>query len=283
MYKKLLLSTILLSTITTSVYSMEEELSKFSPSVKAAMVKNENQFTFSHLPLDLKSKILQFSAYDKGYQNKYLSSLAVVCKNWANIISDKNTNIKKSWFEGIYKIENPQDKAAFDIFYNGKLIYKGFSVEANSLGLSQETIFAISDLKNPLDGKFDLSKCKEPEELKIIEKVLTISTGYDPEKGYNTEADKYKMKVQIVPHFLSPSVGWDENIPIGIFWTFNDTENSYFLIKNSPQTISHMNLYKNWKEADYIPPPKTVETMGRVPLSKLEVFRDVLEKFQFSF
>jgi hypothetical protein len=108
---------------------------------------------------------------------------------------------------------------AYQKFYNGKLIYrpnKGSDVGKIEL--------RISDLSNPLEGTFDLSRCGD------VGKYLSISMGY---RKVERVQNANKVEIWFVPRFLiEKEIGinmtaqrfifgkWDERAELGIFWTW---------------------------------------------------------------
>jgi hypothetical protein len=108
---------------------------------------------------------------------------------------------------------------AYQKFYNGKLIYrpnKGSDVGKIEL--------RISDLSNPLEGTFDLSRCGD------VGKYLSISMGY---RKVERVQNANKVEIWFVPRFLiEKEIGinmtakrfifgkWKESAEFGIFWTW---------------------------------------------------------------
>ena len=116
----------------------------------------------------------------------------------------------------------------------------------------------ISDLTNPLEGTFDLSKCGDAS------KYLSISTGY--RKGKKPE-NSSKLEIWLAPRFmikkkretsakhLQPILdNWtEETAPIGIFWIWGGWGNLSwydYLTNVSTDNISSKNLYENWQRPD---------------------------------
>lgn len=106
-------------------------------------------------------------------------------------------------------------------FLNGRLIY----TDPNS---GNKITLPIRELRNPLQGKFDLSDCGDTGQ------YLSISTGY--KKGKKPE-NAGKGEIWICPRFLIEKElettathfkrimgNWKKKMPVGIFWTWmNDS------------------------------------------------------------
>lgn len=144
-------------------------------------------------------------------------------------------------------------------FLMGKLIYKPDPKSDNG-----RIDLLIRDLTNPLNGRFDLSRCGNTRQ------YLSISTGY--RKGLKAE-NLEKTEVWLVPHFfierelkstwlkflssarhLQPIMGsWDAAAsPVGLFWTYggwNDLSWYDYLVTNSVKDFDSENLYKKWEKS----------------------------------
>jgi hypothetical protein len=119
--------------------------------------------------------------------------------------------------EAIYYSAPPQQ---FERFLNGKLIYKPDPNSDEGM-----VVMPIADLPNPLDGKFDLSKCGNASA------QLSINTGYH--KGKRPENE---MEIWFAPHFLIKKNlegsashfkgimdSWNPlTAPVGTFFTWGD-------------------------------------------------------------
>ncbi len=145
----------------------------------------------------------------------------------------------------IYKPEIARGyEAIYQQFLSGKLIYKP---DPNSDAGRIE--LWIADLRNPLEGTFDLSRCGDAS------KRLSISTGY--RKRINLENAR-KVEIWLTPRFVvekdvtgtAPAShyrgimkGW--TAPIGIFWDWGGDDLKYYdyLITQSPKHISDKDLY----------------------------------------
>ncbi len=131
-------------------------------------------------------------------------------------------------------------------FINGKLIYKP---DQNSDQGKVELL--IRNLKDPLEGTFNLSRCGDSE------KYLSIATGYRKEKK---EENASKLEIWITPrflieknlegnagHFKSILQKWSKDAPIGLFWTWGSEKKlddyDCLIIDANP---SSNNLYNQW-------------------------------------
>jgi hypothetical protein len=136
----------------------------------------------------------------------------------------------------------------YRLFYNGKLVYKPDpNSDAGRIDLP------IASLSNPLEGRFDLSRCGDTW------KYLSIHTGY--KKGYIAE-NKDKVEIWFVPRFmvereisstarhLQPIMDrWSAmGAPIGIIWTWWNDDLKYYdyLTTQAPENLSDNNLYEKW-------------------------------------
>ena len=138
------------------------------------------------------------------------------------------------------------------MFCNGELVFRPNSP-------SDEGIIRlkISDLANPLEGTFDLSKCGDAG------MHLSISTGYRKGKIAENEDKveiwfaprefiKQELKAKRAQQFADIFPNWKPNAPTGIFWTWaNDTNlNCYDYLTNMDNLLLiSENLCKNWGAA----------------------------------
>lgn len=133
-------------------------------------------------------------------------------------------------------------------FYNGKLIFN------NGEG---EVVLPISDLSNPLNGRFDLSRCGDAG------RYLSIYTGY--RKSRNPANDN-KIEIWFAPrfliereldttarHFASIIGDWNPANSIGIFWTAGiwDRLDFYDYVTNQKiEELGNNNLFMQARNAD---------------------------------
>jgi len=145
-------------------------------------------------------------------------------------------------------------EAIYERFLNGVLIYR-----PNRDGSDIGTVaLPIKELKDPMDGTFDLSRCGDSG------KYLIISTGYRKEKK---PENTMKLEIWIAPRFLiekelssmaahfKPIMkNWTQEVPVGIFWNWGDERrmNRYdYLTTMDMDNLSKINLYKNWKASTH--------------------------------
>lgn len=136
----------------------------------------------------------------------------------------------------------------FQRFLNGVLIYRP---EGDGNDIDRVTLH-IRDLRNPLDGTFDLSNCGD------LGKYMSISTGY--RKGRKPENEK-KLEIWLTPRFLIEKElsttaknfqnifgKWEERAEVGIIWTWggwdaNEPSMDYLITQNMDE-LSKGNLYR---------------------------------------
>lgn len=151
--------------------------------------------------------------------------------------------------------------AGYEKLKRGKLIYK--PNPDNDVGRIE---IPFSDLLNPLEGTFDLSRYGDAG------KYISIETGYRKEK----KADNVtKMEIWIVPRFVVENTSdhkarylksliekelWKSDVPIGVFWnegSFNmDISSSplpsnpsrYLTNQRLDQLSNGQNLLKKWED-----------------------------------
>jgi ankyrin repeat protein len=141
----------------------------------------------------------------------------------------------------------------YERFLKGVLIYK--PNEDNDDG---RIVLAIKELKNPLEGTFDLSQCGDTG------KYLSISTGYrkvkNPKNADRMEiwfAPRFLVEQQIngpAKHFKRIFPGkWPTTSSVGIFWTWGgdgDLDFYDYLTNQNLEALSNgENLYKKWAVA----------------------------------
>ncbi|RZI45831.1 hypothetical protein [Candidatus Finniella inopinata] len=115
-------------------------------------------------------------------------------------------------------------------------------------------VLPIKELRNPLEGTFDLSGYDDTGQ------YLSIATGYPKEKNPEN-ADK--IEIWIAPRFLiekelTTTAGhfkgimsnWPSTVPVGIFWRWggwNNLEWMDYLTTNSLEKIGDNNLYRKYQ------------------------------------
>lgn len=230
--KKSLSSVVVLTTflLTTSAFAMDTGLPE--------------------LPEEIKNLTAKLTAYQQCLEdaapvtlNKTLGNLRLVCKGWQKIIEEEKEVNAPSW-KAWYGVVGHED--IYQQFLNETLIYK--PNPQSDEGMIQ---LKISDLLNPLEGTFDLSKCGDTG------KYLSILTGY--RKGMKSE-NKDKLEIWLTPRFmvekklkssarhLQPIMdNWKEEF--GMFWSWggwHDLSWYDYLTSESALEISSKNLYDNW-------------------------------------
>ena len=137
-------------------------------------------------------------------------------------------------------------------FFKGELIYRPQGIDKTE----GEVRLRIADLKSPLEGTFDLSKCGDAGN------YLSINTGY--RKGKKQE-NANKVEIWLTPRFLvekeqsgsakhlQPIMSnWSKDISVGVLYTWGGWDDvSYFdyNIITSDDLMSKKNLYKILDEA----------------------------------
>ena len=176
----------------------------------------------------------------------------------------------------------------YRMFINGKLIYKP---DPNSDKGKIE--LPVRDLKDPLEGTFNLSRCGDSE------KYLSIATGYRKKKN---EKNADKIEIWITPLFfidknLQTTAGHLKEImevcsndvaSIGVFWTLGIYDNEYYNYLICNDDISSDNLYKKYENhkspsyevySIYITPTKVLsEILERHHKQHISCFRFELKK-----
>lgn len=189
---------------------------------------------FERCPEEIRFNILERVVIDNGNAN----NLRDVCQDWHRII--EQDEMKESIESAIYQR-----------FLKGVLIYRpqaGSDVGRIDL--------PIAALKNPLEGTFDLSLCGNADQ------YLSISTGY---RRWKKEENKNKLEIWFVPkffigkelnttaqHFQNIYGNWNDNAPIGIFWTWGGWDNLRwfdYLTTVRLDSLSNNSLYEKWVDA----------------------------------
>jgi len=140
----------------------------------------------------------------------------------------------------------------YEKFFKGELIYRPKGMDK----IEGEIRLRIADLKNPLEGTFDLSQCGDAGN------YLSINTGY--RKGKKQE-NANKVEIWLTPRFLvekeqsesakhlQPIMSkWSKDISVGVLYTWGGWDDmSYFdyNIITSDNLMSKKNLYEIYDEA----------------------------------
>lgn len=195
-----------------------------------------NEITYAVL-----TEFVKDNYVNRDFENfiEIVCPLRTVCTDWKEIID--NNFMHKAMVLGCELI--------CPGFLNGKLIYT-----PQDGGKVIELL--ISDLWNPLEGTFDLSQCGDTGN------YLSISTGY--RKGKRPEnADK--LEIWFAPRFLIEKEltttashfqgiygNWNENAPVGMFWTWggwNNLDYYHYLTTENMENLSKIDLYENYKKS----------------------------------
>ncbi len=188
--------------------------------------------------------ILELAAIGNYLSDGNTGSLMLVCRDWRRIMRQKK--MKQS-------IESAKHEYIYQRFLKGVLIYR--PDEKSDVGKIE---LLIRDLANPLEGTFDLSKCRD-ERLGDVGQYLSISTGYRKEQN---PANKRKLEIWLVPRFLAEKelqgtanyfkeifpVKWKNKAPVGIIWTWGGDQwmglgCSDYLTNQSMDDLSNNNLH----------------------------------------
>ena len=231
-------------------------------SLIAGLPAMENKNTnLGNCALEFTSKILTEVVKDE-YVNKDFTNfqesaclLKSVCSDWCQII-DRDF-LHKAMVLGCQQM-CPE-------FLNGKLIYR-----PNKESDEGMVVFNISDLWNPLGGRFDLSKCGDTAQ------YLCISTGYRKEKKAENEK---KVEIWFTPWFLvekEPNstashlygiflIPWSEDTSVGVSWTWGNWENlewcDYHLTSAGMDNL-YINLSEKWQSSLWYPPRRDLFSMA---------------------
>jgi len=136
-------------------------------------------------------------------------------------------------------------------FLNGLLIYR--PMKGSDVGM---ITLPISELRNPLEGTFDLSRCGDTG------KYLSISTGYRKRKKPENAG---KIEIWLAPRFLIEKelnttakhfqaifpTKWNANAPVGMFWTWSGDaalSSMDYLTTESMNNLSRVAFNEIWKK-----------------------------------
>lgn len=233
-----------------------------------------------HYDYLVNNKDLQISSFNL-YEQWYTSS----CKGALN--QKEATEQLEKCYQQIYFTLVPPDihvlparidskEQVLKKFMTGRLIYTHPKTGKN-------TEWRFADLKNVLQGEFDLSTCD-----KYVKKYLSINTGFRTNKNKD---HKEKLEVWIMPrffleeciensgkHYKNVFKVWDQEIPIGIFWTAGDWKSGdgdcVYLVTQGYEEISNQNLYEKARST------KETDLCKKIPVHPSFVKKP---RFQFSF
>ena len=141
-------------------------------------------------------------------------------------------------------------------FFKGELIYRPKGINKTE----GEIRLRIADLKNPLEGTFDLSQCGDAGN------YLSINTGYRKGKKQENANNANKVEIWLTPRFLvekeqsgsakhlQPIMSkWSKDISVGVLYTWGGWDDmSYFdyNIITSDDLMSKKNLYEIYEKSD---------------------------------
>jgi len=170
--------------------------------------------------------------------------------------------------EVIYPLVACEYEAIYERFLNGALVFR--PTQGSDAGM---VTLPIRELRNPLEGTFDLSRCWGANE------DLTILTGYRKEKKPENAG---KVEIWIAPRFLIEKeldttaihfkpimANWKHEAQVGMFWTWggSDTMDRYdYLINQSMSELSNGNLCEKWAASTHC-----VVATRRLPCSRMYV------------
>ena len=210
---------------------------------------------FGMFPDDLKREILKILSIRNLKEIDNLDKLKpmgnplklikFVCKDWKNVVDEKFV-FANEVIRSAYSLTDSEFEV-YQKFVKGILIYRPDGKTDNG-----RVDLPISSLLDPLEGTFDLSQCGD------LGEFLSISTGY--RKGKRLE-NAYKHEIWFTlrslvkrdierksSHFkeIFPNK-WQENKPVGIFWTCGGWDNLEcydYLTDQSMDDISNNNLFE---------------------------------------
>jgi hypothetical protein len=219
---------------------------------KRRRIKERRENLFECYPEEIKRNILEQAVIDNYLINSHAAPLKLVCKGWHGIINKEFVN------HAIISLYTSLGYGEIcKRFLNGKLVYR------SEKGRDISTIeMRISDLVNPLEGTFDLSRCGDAG------KCLSISTGYRKEKkaeNVNKVEIWFALRFLIekelkttAGHFQYIYDYWSIRAPVCIFWTWGGWNKielyDYYIAKNFEE-LSNNNLYE--KRLDGCQAPST--------------------------
>lgn len=214
-------------------------------------------FPKTNLPLDLEKWILKITVKKSCYESGSAGKFGCVCRNWDNFINEKQCSLS---FDKTQKV-SLQTKYLYKMFCRCELILYSDPERNNG-----STHFKISNLTNPLNEIFDLSKFID------IKSELIISTGY--REGIIPE-NKGKIEIWIISRefikqelsggrakqFLDVFLTWEPDKQIGIFWMWaNDGNLSCFdyVTDSINPSLKSKNLFERYRSHISTPTSKLI-------------------------
>ncbi len=175
-------------------------------------------------------------------------NLARVCARWNKILKDES-KVGGIWWRAKNGIIGHEE--FYQRFLNGELIYRPISDSEDGVVTRK-----VSDLKNPLDGTFDLSQCGRAGNHLLVTTdpsvffarlgeliVVGVFLHCFAKKKIDTEAAPLKLIMD----------NWNgEAAPVGIFWRWGVWDNLEwydYLTSASLVEISSKDLYENWNRS----------------------------------
>eukprot|EP01099_Mayorella_cantabrigiensis_P008686 TRINITY_DN820_c0_g2_i1.p1 TRINITY_DN820_c0_g2~~TRINITY_DN820_c0_g2_i1.p1 ORF type:complete len:272 (+),score=4.22 TRINITY_DN820_c0_g2_i1:221-1036(+) len=180
---------------------------------------------------DLPAASMAWNLKEQKFSYKIYINMTSIIEHLNSYIQVDYEQIRSKGFEDILRLNLGEDtliphialgnEEIYRKFLKGTLIYK--PEKESEVGRID---LAISALRNPLDGTFDLSQCGDAG------KYLSISTGYRKKKKSENSG---KIEIWITPRFLIKKElvttakkyedimeKWKFNAHVGPFWTWVD-------------------------------------------------------------
>lgn len=206
--------------------------------------ENVEESYFKNSPPEINNKILTqafISNIEDSNDINSIKNIKYVCKEWCQIVNDKQNNILKNAIISSFNLCEDEYKN-FQRFLNGRLVY---SLQDGQLLLLKK----IADLKNPLRDTLYTSE------------EVSISTGY---RERRQKRNKNKLEIWIAPWFLikkeltstathlKGTCNWSDQASIGIFWAAGkwDKLGWYdYLIMKDFDSIGNNTLHSKYSSA----------------------------------
>jgi len=204
----------------------------------------------SELSMETESRIIEYTAFGQCMNNKSPLNLKLVCHAWLEETEYHMRQGKPCW-KAWYGVIGHED--IYETFLNGVLTYR-----PNPYSDEGAIKLKISELSNPLEGIFDLSKFGDIGIYGDIGKTLLISTGYRKVNPDNKSLEEIwiaphfliEKKIATAPYFSGIMKDWNKNVaPVGVFFAPRGNPNIYldyctskdlaFISKNNLVAIKH--------------------------------------------
>ncbi len=243
--------------LTNLIAEMQDDLKRIS---------KRQRTSINDLPTELLQKIIL------SVDNANPRDLGRVCKFWrsffyTNESIEKEEDVRYSGMTPLgqklmrirwYRSIDPNgsydevDDEALKTFLNGVLQYRPTPESDEGM-----VTLKISDLPNPFDGTFDLSKCGGAAKHLVITTNISEFFAPHPDQeviGFFPHFRAERIVASTPGHPFKDIMGnWDKNLaPVGIFWRWGRWPNTWFdyLTRSTIADISALNLYDNCAEAD---------------------------------